>query len=333
MGQTPKGLPYPELTDNFFDVQQHIKDLAFAADAMAVEGIGVEGPVGPMGPQGEPGPMGPQGIKGDQGDIGPQGIQGPKGDKGNKGDVGPQGPIGETGAQGPKGDPGQNGDPGPKGEQGPKGDTGAQGPKGDKGDVGPEGPQGPKGDTGEQGPQGEPGPAGSGGGAEKKYPVLSNMKIQLRSNANQRWHDWSGGFYPYNYAGPIVYVYCYVAAADSAGTLEVAIYDSSPDTGRPTTLLIPVVSIPMTTTGDKLIAVNGTPTGAGIWVFARMVGRTTGFVAGNNNNGDASNGWPLVRFGPAGNIAPVVLNELVDNPGLWVDVHGHGWNPSFGFRW
>lgn len=173
----------------------------------------------------------------------------------------------------------------------------------------------------------------SGSATEKKLPVLSNMIIDLKSNAPQAGTGWVGRFYPYDYAGPIVYVYCNVSTADSAGTLEVAIYDTAPETGRPTTLLIPVASIPMTTTGDKLIAVNGTPTGAGIWVFARMVGRTTGFVAGNNNNGDASNGWPLVRFGPAGNIAPVVLNELVDNPGLWVDVHGHGWNPSFGFRW
>ena len=173
----------------------------------------------------------------------------------------------------------------------------------------------------------------SGSATEKKLPVLSNMSIDLKANVSQSGTFWGGRFYPYNYAGPIVYVYCNVSTADSAGTLEVAIYDTAPETGRPTTLLIPVASIPMTTTGEKLISVNQTPTGAGIWVFARMVGATTGQVSGNNNNGDASNGWPLVRFAPPHNIAPVIISAPVENPGIWAGVHDHWWNPSFGFRW
>jgi hypothetical protein len=51
----------------------------------------VEGPAGPVGPQGDRGPAGPQGM---QGPAGPQGPQGPQG---------AQGPQGPAGAQGPEG--------------------------------------------------------------------------------------------------------------------------------------------------------------------------------------------------------------------------------------
>ena len=172
--------------------------------------------------------------------------------------------------------------------------------------------------------------SGGGGGTEKKYPVVSGMRISFQENASQTGSHWSGSFHPYNYAGPIAYIHCTVATADSAGTLEVAIYDTAPETGMPTTLLIPVASIPLTTTGSKEIAVGEVPTGAGVWIFARMVGATTGQVRGNSNNGN-SFGWPMVRFG--GNVAPVNLSEIVENPTISGNMHGHSWAPAFGFAW
>lgn len=111
--------------------------------------VGITGPRGPIGPQGEPGPQGEQGI---QGEIGP------KGERGATGAVGPQGPQGEKGEQGPRGEKGERGEPGPRGEKGEKGDKGAdgaQGPKGEKGDTGAVGPQGPQGEPGKDGENGK----------------------------------------------------------------------------------------------------------------------------------------------------------------------------------
>ena len=71
--------------------------------------------IGVTGPQGE------QGIQGDTGPQGEQGIQGPKGDTGATGEQGPQG---IPGIQGPKGDTGATG---PQGEQGPQGIQGEPG--------------------------------------------------------------------------------------------------------------------------------------------------------------------------------------------------------------
>lgn len=113
-----------------------------------------DGPVGPVGPQGDPGPIGPTGAPGPRGETGLQGDIGPTGK------TGPQGPIGPAGPQGPKGDRGDTGATGPQGERGP---AGPQGPKGDTGETGPQGLRGPKGDTGDPGPigpQGEAGPTG-----------------------------------------------------------------------------------------------------------------------------------------------------------------------------
>ena len=130
---------------------------------------GEVGPAGPQGPQGEVGPAGPQGPRGAQGVNGPQGIQGPKGDPGPKGDAGPQGEVGPVG---PRGLQGETGPAGPKGEQGvqglvgPRGLQGETGPAGPRGEQGPQGPAGPQGNDGPAGPrglQGETGPAGSQG--------------------------------------------------------------------------------------------------------------------------------------------------------------------------
>ena len=118
------------------------------------------------GLQGPVGPTGPQGIQGLKGDTGAQGIQGLKGDTGAQGLKGDTGLTGDTGAQGLKGDTGLTGD---TGSQGLKGDTGAQGLKGDtgpqglKGDTGDQGIQGLKGDTGDTGPQGLKGDTGDQG--------------------------------------------------------------------------------------------------------------------------------------------------------------------------
>ena len=121
---------------------------------------GEVGPAGPAGPQGEVGPAGPQGPRGAQGLNGPQGIQGPKGDPGPRGDVGPQGPVGPVGPRG------LQGETGPRGDVGQQGPVGPVGPKGEQGEVGPVGPRGLQGETGPAGPrglQGEQGPAGPQG--------------------------------------------------------------------------------------------------------------------------------------------------------------------------
>lgn len=136
--------------------------------------IGLPGPTGPRGPQGQPGPagdIGPQeepgiviGEQGPVGDKGPDGDKGPAGDKGATGDAGPTGEQGLVGDPGPQGEPGVQGapgitglqgDPGPQGEQGPTGDTG---PTGDAGAAGATGGQGPVGD---KGPTGDPGADGA----------------------------------------------------------------------------------------------------------------------------------------------------------------------------
>ena len=132
-------------------------------------GTGIQGPVGPRGPQGIPGavgPEGPQGIAGPAGPQGPQGIAGIQGPMGLTGPAGPQGPVGETGATGPQGPIGLTG---PAGPQGPAGETGATGPQGPIGLTGPTGPQGPVGATGAAGPQG---PAGTVLGFADFYALM-----------------------------------------------------------------------------------------------------------------------------------------------------------------
>jgi len=87
----------------------------------AVFNVALEGPQGPIGPQGIPGEQGP---KGDPGQIGPQG---PQGDPGADSTIpGPQGPQGNTGLPGPQGDPGPIGPTGPQGTPGVNG-SGAPG--------------------------------------------------------------------------------------------------------------------------------------------------------------------------------------------------------------
>ena len=71
-----------------------------------------------MGIQGEQGPIGPQGIQGLKGDTGAQGIQGLKGDTGAQGIQGPEGPQGIQGLKGDKGDQGIQGEQGIQGIQG-----------------------------------------------------------------------------------------------------------------------------------------------------------------------------------------------------------------------
>ena len=68
--------------------------------------VGLTGPSGSQGPQGEAGPSGSQGI---QGIAGPSGSQGPQGLTGPSGSQGPQGIPGPSGSQGPQGEPGTSG--------------------------------------------------------------------------------------------------------------------------------------------------------------------------------------------------------------------------------
>lgn len=94
------------------------------------DNAGMDGPQGPVGPQGDPGPAGPQGPQGPQGDpgpVGPQGPQGPQGLQGPPGPIGPAGPPGMTGAQGPAGPMGAQGAQGIQGATGPAGNTGPAG--------------------------------------------------------------------------------------------------------------------------------------------------------------------------------------------------------------
>ena len=85
-------------------------------------GIGLSGPQGPQGVQGDAGPQGPQGV---QGDAGPQG---PAGSPGTNGATGPQGPQGIPGTNGPSGPSGADSTvPGPTGPTGPSGPAGESG--------------------------------------------------------------------------------------------------------------------------------------------------------------------------------------------------------------
>ena len=81
----------------------------------------IQGPVGPMGPQGIKGDQGPQGVTGIQGNPGVDGAEGPAGVPGAPGNQGSQGIPGAAGAQGP---PGSTGPIGPTGETGPMGPVG-----------------------------------------------------------------------------------------------------------------------------------------------------------------------------------------------------------------
>jgi hypothetical protein len=81
--------------------------------------IGIQGPTGPAGSQGDTGSTGPtgsQGLTGDTGPTGADGITGATGTAGVTGATGEQGPTGTSGATGPTG---------ATGEQGPTGVTGA----------------------------------------------------------------------------------------------------------------------------------------------------------------------------------------------------------------
>lgn len=115
----------------------------------------VQGPQGPIGPQGNAGPIGadgPQGIQGADGPEGPIGLDGPTGPQGP---MGPTGPQGQEGSVGPAGPQGLQGTPGPTGVEGPIGPQGPEGIQGQEGPTGQDGVQGPMGPGGIQGPPGE----------------------------------------------------------------------------------------------------------------------------------------------------------------------------------
>src|SRR5205814_1854908 len=80
--------------------------------------MGLQGPPGSRGPQGE---RGLSGLAGTQGESGPQGPAGSTGERGVQGSPGPQGPKGERGDAGPQGTPGPLGPAGPQGPEGPAG--------------------------------------------------------------------------------------------------------------------------------------------------------------------------------------------------------------------
>ena len=63
-------------------------------------GVGIPGPQGEQGIQGEEGPQGPKGEQGIQGATGPMGNTGPQGQQGVPGGTGPQGPQGDQGPPG-----------------------------------------------------------------------------------------------------------------------------------------------------------------------------------------------------------------------------------------
>lgn len=76
-----------------------------ANEPEAMESGAIPGPMGPMGPRGEPGP---QGCPGERGETGPQGVTGPQGPQGETGPMGPKGDTGERGPAGPAGYPQNN---------------------------------------------------------------------------------------------------------------------------------------------------------------------------------------------------------------------------------
>uniref|UniRef100_A0A8C5NH49 Collagen alpha-1(XXVIII) chain n=1 Tax=Gouania willdenowi TaxID=441366 RepID=A0A8C5NH49_GOUWI len=163
-------------------------------------GIGLPGPKGDVGFQGQAGPPGPPGI----GEAGPpvrtkpvetphtlintslhlQGMEGPRGPpgsrgqpgegmSGSKGDQGLPGEVGSPGERG-AGEPGSKGEPGSAGTPGVPGlpgEDGAPGQKGEPGTIGIRGPegspgigsQGEKGDQGQRGIRGLTGPPGIAG--------------------------------------------------------------------------------------------------------------------------------------------------------------------------
>lgn len=134
----------------------------------------VQGPVGPIGPEGEAGAQGPQGIQGPAGadaSPGPTGAEGPAGPQGPQGEVGPPGAQGAAGPQGTTGAQGAPGTAGAQGAQGLKGDTGAQGAQG------LQGIQGPAGTQGTQGVQGVPGPTAVSSDANNTATLGTDAKI------------------------------------------------------------------------------------------------------------------------------------------------------------
>ncbi|MGJ8690460.1 MAG: hypothetical protein ACSHXZ_13185 [Gammaproteobacteria bacterium] len=166
---------------------------------------GEQGEIGLQGPQGETGAIGPQGPKGDQGEIGllgpqgetgPQGLQGVAGADGATGEPGLQGPKGdqgEIGLQGPQGDPGAIGAQGPQGERGLQGLAGANGAPGAPGPQGPQGIQGLRGITGLQGPQGQQGFQGPKGDTGATGPQGDSTTVQFYTKSNQETFILGGG--------------------------------------------------------------------------------------------------------------------------------------------
>ena len=92
-------------------------------------------------------PKGSIGVPGPKGDVGPQGERGLQGAPGPKGDVGPQGERGLQGVPGLQGERGLQGVPGLQGERGLQGEPG---PKGDSGTRGLQGAQGSAGEVGNE---------------------------------------------------------------------------------------------------------------------------------------------------------------------------------------
>ncbi|WP_405210951.1 hypothetical protein [Dokdonia sp. Asnod2-E02] len=148
--------------------------------------VGIVGPQGPAGADGDTGATGPQGPAGADGATGAIGPQGPAGADGATGATGPQGPAGAdgatgatgaTGPQGPAGADGATGAIGPQGPAGADGATGAIGPQGPAGAdgatgaIGPQGPAGADGATGAIGPQGPAGADGATGATGPQGPI------------------------------------------------------------------------------------------------------------------------------------------------------------------
>jgi hypothetical protein len=99
-------------------------------------------------------------LVGERGEIGLTGAEGPKGATGS---TGATGPTGSTGAEGPRGLKGDVGATGATGNTGSVGATGATGERGEKGEKGSQGIEGPKGSTGSTGATGQEGPRGEKG--------------------------------------------------------------------------------------------------------------------------------------------------------------------------
>ena len=127
---------------------------------------------------------------------------------------------------------------------------------------------------------------------------------------------------------PVARVIINVSTAEVGKVARVGIYNSTPATGLPATV-ISLSDIPLDTTGDKAIEGPFVSQGSLLWVFFFAPVATTATLLGSNNN--RRDAFSIVSLG--NNAPAVIASSFPANPVPGIDPHGHGQNPWWTYQY